>query len=74
MCNWGLTDNFKVLFNIITFHSYISGMYFGCFVIILVEINVKVFLWKCAKRLLYMVKITSSERYWTLLTKETSQG
>ena len=35
-----LICNFKEFFNIATFHSYISGVYF-CFVIIFVEINVE---------------------------------
>ena len=41
--------------------------------IILVEINVKGFLWKCAKKTsIYGQnhKVANSERYWTLLTKE----
>ena len=45
--------------------------------IILVEINVKGFLWKCAKETsIYGQnhKVANSERYWTLLTKEKLSG
>ena len=38
-----------MLFNFLTFHFYISGGYF-VFMIILVEINVEGFLWKCVKK------------------------
>ena len=48
----------KMLFNILTFHSNISGVYLWVFMISLFEINVKGFLLKHVKRLLYMVKIT----------------
>ena len=55
-----------MLFNIITFHFYIPGVYFFVvFMIILVEINVKGFLCKCAKKT-YIYgqnhKVTNSER------------
>ena len=39
----------NMLFNIVTFHSYISGMYLGV-LIILLELNMKGFLWKCVKK------------------------
>ena len=39
-----------MLFNIITFYFHIPGVYFSVFMIILVEINVQGFLWKCAKK------------------------
>ena len=45
--------------------------------IILVEKNVQGFLWICAKRTsIYSqnYKVTNSERYWTLLTKENLSG
>ena len=45
--------------------------------IILVEINVKGFLWKCAEKTsIYGQnhKVANSERYWTLLTKEKLSG
>ena len=44
--------------------------------IILVEIHVKGFLWKCAKKTIYgqNQKVANSERYWTLLTKEKLSG
>ena len=65
------------MFNIITFHFYIPGVYFFCFMIILVKINVKGFLWKCAKKTSiygHNHKVANSERYWTLLTKEKLAG
>ena len=43
------------------------------FLIILVEINVQGFLWKCAKKTsIYGQnhKVANSVRYWTFLTKE----
>ena len=55
-----------MLFNIITFHFCIPGVYFFGFMIILVEINVKGFLWKCAKKTsIYGQnhKVANSERY-----------
>ena len=45
--------------------------------IILVEIHVKGFLWKCAKKTSIYgqnQKVANSERYWTLLTKEKLSG
>ena len=45
--------------------------------IILVEIHVKLFLWKCAKKIsIYGQnhKVAHSERYWTLLSKEKLSG
>ena len=39
-----------MFFNILTFDSYISGVYFWVFVIILVEIKIDGFLWKCVKK------------------------
>ena len=66
-----------MLFNIITFHFYIHGVYFSVFMIILVEINVKGFLGKWAKKnFIYGQnhKVANSERYWTLLTKEKLSG
>ena len=50
---------------------------FSVFMIILVEINVKGFLCKCAKKTyIYgqIHKVANSERYWTLLTKENLPG
>ena len=55
-----------MLFNIITFHFHIPGVYFSVFMIILVEINVQGFLWKCAKKTsIYGQnhKVANSERY-----------
>ena len=68
----------KMLFNIITFHFCIPGVYFSFgFMIILVDINVKGFLWKSAKKSsIYgqKHKVANSERYCTLLTKEKLAG
>ena len=50
---------------------------FSVFMIILVEIHVKGFLWKCSKKTsIYGQnhKVASSARYWTLLTKEKLSG
>ena len=50
---------------------------FLVFMIILVEIHVKRFLWKCAKKTSVYgqnQKVANSERYWTLLTKEKLSG
>ena len=54
-----------MLFNIITFHFYIPGVYFFGFYDHLVEMHVQGFFGNVLKRLLYMVKITkgaNSER------------
>ena len=67
---------FKDAFNILTFHAYISGVYFWVFEIILVEINVEgVSLEMCEKVSAYgqnhkAEQLPNNERYWTLLTKE----
>ena len=59
-------------FTILTFHSNISGVYFGVFVITLVEINVEgVSLEMCKKASIYgqnhkAEQLPNSERYWTL--------
>ena len=66
-----------MLFNIIIFHFYIHGVYFSVFMIILVEIKVKGFLWKCTKKTsIYGQnhKVANRGRYWTLLTKENLSG
>ena len=72
-----LIYNYKMLFNIITFHFYIPGVYFSVFMIILVEISVKGFLWKCAKKTSIYGQnhtVANSERKWTLLTNEKLSG
>ena len=64
-----------MLFNIITFHFLMC--IFSVFMIILVEINVQGFPWKCAKKTsIYGQnrKMANSERYWTFLTKEKLSG
>ena len=70
-----------MFFNILTFHSYISGVYIWVFVNILVKINVEgVSLEMCIKCFFLCPKSQtgttrqSSERYWTLLTKEYLSG
>ena len=66
-----------MLFNIVTFPVCSPGVYFFGFMIILVEINVKGFIWKCAKKTSISgqnYKVANSERYWSLLTKEKLSG
>ena len=56
---------------------YLWCVFFFMFMIILFEINVKGFVWKCAKKTsIYGQnhKVASSGRYWTLLTKEKLSG
>ena len=62
-----------MFFNILTSHCYISGVYFGGFVIILVEINVEasVSFGNVLKRLLYMVKLREWDNY--RIVKDTGQ-
>ena len=64
-----------MFFNILAFHLYISGVYFGFLMIILIETKVKGFLWKYAKKKSFFFwsnhragQLPISERYWILLT------
>ena len=67
-----------MLFHIVTFHSFTSGVYFWVSMIILVEINLKGFLWKCVKKAcIYghnhrVEQLTISERYWETFNKSKS--
>ena len=75
-----LICNFKDVVEHPYFYFCISGVYFGGSMIILVEIRVKGFLWKCAKKAsIYgqnhrAEELPNSERYWTLLMKEKLSG